>query len=229
MKESKRSLMLTMQDCAVLFDLDGVIVDTKEEHFESFAQLGVEAGYTISEEQFCHVFGWRNDEIFPFLYGESLPEERIRWLADRKEAIFRDLVRDHITALPGVPELIPALHTAGFQLSIGTSTPRDNVDLILAALKLRPYFAAIVTGDDVQKGKPDPEVFLRGAEQLHIPPQQCVVVEDAVAGVQAAINGGMQSLAVTTNHPRQSLCKASRVVDSLAEVSPADIFALLQI
>lgn len=101
--------------------------------------------------------------------------------------------------------------------------------IILAALKLRPYFAAIVTGDDVQKGKPDPEVFLRGAEQLHIPPQQCVVVEDAVAGVQAAINGGMQSLAVTTNHPRQSLCKASRVVDSLAEVSPADIFALLQI
>lgn len=219
--------MLTPEQCGVIFDLDGVIVDTKAAHYASFVQLGDEAGYTISPDQFKQVFGRRNNDIFPILYGHALPEAEIERLSDRKEAIFRELVRGRVRALPGVAELLPALHTAGFHLAIGTSTPRANVNLILSELHLLYYFPIIVSAEDVTRGKPDPQVFLLAAKGLLVPPAQCVVVEDAVAGVQAALAGGMRALAVTTNHPRAALSHATRVVESLAEIAPEEVLAML--
>ncbi len=101
--------MLSPNQCGVIFDLDGVIVDTKDAHYLSFLQLGREAGYTITPDDFKHLFGRRNNDIFPILYGHSLPPEEIERLSDRKEEIFRDIVRGHVTALPGVCALLPAL------------------------------------------------------------------------------------------------------------------------
>jgi beta-phosphoglucomutase len=219
--------MLTPTQCAVLFDNDGVIVDTAEGHFQSFAQLGAEEGYAISRAQFAGLFGRHNRDIFPILLGHALPEDELTRLADRKEAIFRELIAGKITALPGVQALLPALKAAGFAIAMGTSTPRANVDLILDALGLAPYFDAIISAEDVTRGKPDPQVFLLGAERLGMPPARCVVVEDAVAGVQAAKAGGMKALAVTTNHPREALSQADRVVDSLTEVGPEDFLTLV--
>ncbi|OPZ85865.1 MAG: Phosphorylated carbohydrates phosphatase [bacterium ADurb.Bin429] len=219
--------MLTPAQCAVLFDNDGVIVDTAEGHYQSFALLGKDEGYTVTREQFAGLFGRHNRDIFPILIGHALPDDEIARLADRKEALFRELVKDSIAALPGVLALLPALKAAGFHVAMGTSTPRANVDLILGALGLAPYFDTIVSAEDVTRGKPDPQVFLLGAERLGIPPARCVVVEDAVAGVQAAKRGGMKALGVTTNHPREALSEADRVVDSLSEVGPADFLALL--
>jgi HAD superfamily hydrolase (TIGR01509 family) len=213
--------------CAVIFDLDGVIVDTKEAHQASFVALGAEVGYTVTDEEFRHIFGRRNEEIFPLLFGQPLPTERVAWLADRKEAIFRDLIRGKICPLPGVLTLLPALRAAGFHLAIGSSTPRANVDLILASLEITDLFEVIISAENVTQGKPDPQVFCLGAARMGIPPAQCMVVEDAVAGVEAARNGGMQALAVTTNHARAALHAAHRVVDSLEEVTPAEILALI--
>jgi len=212
----------------VLFDLDGVIVDSKEAHFLAFKQLGEEVGYPFTRETFTKIFGRHNNDIFPILFGHPLPQERIDELGDRKEAIVRDLIRGHVEPLPGVATLIPALRAAGFHLAIGTSTPLANVELILGELGLRNYFQVIVSAEDVTRGKPNPQVFLLGAERLGIPPACCVVVEDAVAGVQAAHNGGMKALAVTTNHSREALSRAECVVDSLEEVGPADFLALLE-
>lgn len=140
----------------------------------------------------------------------------------------RDIIRGKVTALPGVLRLLPALRAAGFHLGIGTSTPRANVELILSSLGVTGLFQVIISSEDVTKGKPDPQVFLAGAERLGIPPARCVVVEDAVAGVQAALNGGMKAVGVTANHPREALGHATRVVDSLAELTPEDFLALLQ-
>jgi beta-phosphoglucomutase len=220
--------MLSPDQCAVLFDLDGVIVDSKEAHFQAFKQLGEEVGYDFTHDTFTKIFGRHNNDIFPILFGSPLPQERIDELADRKEDIVRDLIRGKVEALPGVAALIPALQEAGFHLAIGTSTPLPNVELILGELGLREYFQQIVSAEDVTEGKPHPQVFLLGAERLGIPPERCVVVEDAVAGVQAAHNGGMKALAVTTNHPREALGKAERVVDSLEEVGPEDFLRLMQ-
>lgn len=221
--------MLSPEQCGVIFDLDGVIVDTKEAHFVSFVQLGTEAGYSISPEQFKHTFGRRNNDIFPILYGHALPPAEIERLSERKEAIFRDRVRGRVSALPGVNTLLPALQAAGFHLAIGTSTPRANVELILSELHFDRYFDAIVSAEEVTCGKPDPQVFLLAAARLQMPPAHCVVIEDAVAGVEAALAGGMKALAVTTNHSRDALSHATRVVDSLAEVAPEDFLAMLQV
>ncbi len=220
--------MLTPAQCGVIFDLDGVIVDTKEAHHASFSQLGAEVGYSISSEQFQHIFGMHNNSIFPYLYGCQLQAAEIEMLADRKEALFRAVIHGKITALPGVTELLPALVAAGFKLAIGTSTPLANVDLILGELNFAQYFTAISSAEDVTIGKPNPQVFLIAAQRLGIAPARCVVVEDAIAGVDAALAGGMVPLAVTTNHPRPALEHAARVVDSLAEVGPAEMLGLLQ-
>lgn len=220
--------MYSASSCAVIFDLDGVIVDSKDAHYASFVQLGHEAGYPFTEQQFRDTFGRRNEEIFPLLYGRPLPEAQVRELAERKEAIFRDMVRGRVLPLPGVVALLAGLAQAGFHRALGTSTPRENVTLILRDLQLESYFEAIVSAEDVTKGKPDPQVFCLGAARLGIAPARCVVVEDAVAGVAAALNGGMKALAVTTNHPRASLCAAHRVVDSLAEVGAEDLLAMIK-
>ena len=219
--------MVQACDCAALFDLDGVIVDTKEAHFAAFRQLGHEEGYAVTEAQFRYAFGRRNEEIFPYLYQSELPRERVAWLADRKEAIFREMIAGCVQPLPGVTTLLPALRDAGFHLAIGTSTPRENVMQILGELHFSDFFAAIISAEDVSHGKPHPEVFSSGAQRLGIAPAHCVVVEDAVAGVEAALRGGMQALAVTTNHSREALADAHRVVDSLAEVGPEDFLALV--
>lgn len=211
----------------VLFDLDGVIVDTKAAHLASFTQLGEEEGYVMTPEIFKGIFGRHNSDIFPILYGHALPAERVDWLSDRKEAIFRDTIRGRITALPGVADLLPALQAAGIPMAIGTSTPRANVDMILGDLDFTGYFTGIVSAENVTKGKPDPQVFLLAAEVVHRPPARCVVVEDAVAGVHAALAGGMKALAVTTNHTRAALHEATRIVDSLAEVGPEDFVAMV--
>lgn len=220
-------MMFFAQDCAVLFDLDGVIVDTGLAHHASFRQLGEEEGYQISDELFRSLFGRRNEEIFPILFNSTLPDDRVAMLSDRKEEIFRAIIVGRVQPLPGVLSLLPALNQAGFQLAIGSSTPRANIEQILLELNLKKYFAAIISAENVSHGKPHPEVFLNGARALGVPPEQCVVVEDAVAGVEAALRGGMSPLAVTTNHSRSALAAAHRVVDSLAEVTPDDILQLI--
>lgn len=219
--------MFLAKDCAVLFDLDGVIVDSGLAHHASFRQLGEEVGYQISDELFQSLFGRRNEEIFPILFNSSLPADQVAMLGDRKEEIFRSIIIGKVQPLPGVTTLLPALCEAGFQLAIGTSTPRANVEQIINELKLTQYFTAIISAENVTHGKPHPEVFSNGAAALGVPPAQCVVVEDAVAGVEAALRGGMSALAVTTNHSRAALAAAHRVVDSLAEVTPDDFLALI--
>jgi len=219
--------MLSPAACGVLFDLDGVIVDSKAAHEAAFARLGEDAGYAFSHETFVRIFGMHNTDIFPILFGHALPPEEIDALSARKEALVRELLRGRVQILPGVQALLPALKAAGFRLAIGTSTHRENVTLILHELGLADCFDAIASAEDVQRGKPDPQVFLIAARRLGLPPARCVVVEDAVAGVQAAHAGGMAALAVTTNHAREALAAAERVVDSLEEVGPEDFLALI--
>jgi beta-phosphoglucomutase len=219
--------MLSPDQCAVLFDLDGVIVDSKEVHYLAFKRFAEEQGLPFSRALFQKLFGMHNNDIFPIMFGRPLPQEQIDQMAEHKEAFVREMLHGHVEALPGAKQFILALYEAGFHLAIGTSTPRANLELILNELELCAYFQALVSAENVKEGKPNPQVFLLGAQALGILPDRCVVVEDAVPGVQAAHNGGMKALAVTTNHSREALDHAERVVDSLEEVGPADVLHLL--
>jgi beta-phosphoglucomutase family hydrolase len=207
--------------------MDGVIADTAACHLQAWQRLWAEQGVAFTAEQFRRTFGQRTTEILRGILGPDVPAEEVCALGERKEAYCRELLRRQLHVLPGVRELLAALEQAGFRQALASSAPRQNVDLILEALDVGRYFSAVVSEADVTLGKPNPQIFLLAATRLGVEPRRCLVIEDAVAGVQAAKSAGMRCLAVTTTHPGARLAAADRVVQSLAEVGVADIEALL--
>ncbi len=178
---------------AVIFDWDGVVIDSEDFHRRSWDLLAAEEGLVIPPGAFDASFGMRNQQILPdiFQWVEAGDGERIQALADRKEVLYRQIIREErIDPLPGVVELLRELAAAKIPTSVGSSTPRENIETVMDVIGVRDLFQAIVAADDVRRGKPDPEVFLTAAERLGQPPVQAVVIEDAHVGIEAARPGG---------------------------------------
>ena len=207
---------------AVIFDVDGVLVDSYTPHFRSWQILAAQHNREYTEAEFIAGFGRPSREVIVEQWPDkSLDEQELRELADRKESIFRELISSHFPAMDGATELVKQFHAEKFDLAIGSSAPRDNIELILERLAIGPMLSAHVTGDDVTAGKPDPQVFLLAAEGLHIPPARCAVVEDSAAGVKAARAAGMTVIGlVSTGHSQEELSDADVVVNSLRTISP---------
>ena len=203
---------------AVIWDLDGVIIDSANEHRLAWYRLAQEENVPYSDEQFWATFGWRNDAIMPTLFG-PLSAEHADALANRKEAYFRELIGETAHALPGAIELMSALHEAGYKQAMGTSTPMANVELISNALGLNRYLSAFASGEMVPRGKPAPDIFLKAAGLLQVEPRHSLVIEDAVAGVQAAHAGGMYAIAVVGERDLPGLRAAELMVKDLTEVN----------
>jgi beta-phosphoglucomutase family hydrolase len=221
--------MRAVQNLAVIFDWDGVIVDSSRAHETAWEQLGAETGRALPAGHFKAGFGRKNEHIIPHILGwDLLPAEVVR-LGRRKEELYRDVLRQSgIEPLPGVREFLRALNAAGVPCAVGSSTERLNIDTIMGVIGLGACFATIVSADDVTKGKPDPQVFLLGAQRLGVPAARCVVFEDAFAGLEAARAGGMKAIAVATTHPAAALIsRADRVVRRMDEVTVADLRALV--
>lgn len=211
----------------VLFDWDGVVIDSSSQHERSWELLAAERGLSLPEGHFKAGFGKKNEVIIPAL-GWSSDPDMVRELADRKEELYRSLVAaEGVVVLPGARELLSALKEAGIPRAVGSSTPRGNLDALFAATGLDSFFDAVVCGSDVTHGKPHPEVFLAGAQRLALRPERCVVIEDAFAGIEAARNAGMKVIGVATTHPMESLAGCDLAVRSLAEVTLPAIAALL--
>jgi beta-phosphoglucomutase len=216
-----------MPKLAVIFDLDGVLVDSYRAHFVSWTRLYSELGVQYGEAAFAADFGRTSRDILRRTLGEQLSDERIRALDERKESLFRDELRTNFPPMDGGVELIEALADDGFLLAVGSSGPPENISLCLEKLGRRGKFTAIVTGKDVTRGKPDPQVFELAARRLDVPPSECAVVEDAVHGVEAAKRAGMVSVGLTGTVERAALAAADLVVDSLRELSPERLRTLL--
>lgn len=206
----------------VIFDWDGVVIDSSAQHERSWELLAEEIQKPLPAGHFKAGFGKKNQEIIPSLLHWSSDPEEIQRLGDRKEVLYRELVREQgVAVLPGARELLTALQEARILRSVGSSTPRSNLDAIFAATGLDQLFDAVVCGDDVQNGKPAPDVFLLAAEKLGLPPSDCLVIEDAHVGIEAAHRAGIKVLAVATTHPLEELSRADAAVSSLAGITPA--------
>lgn len=221
-----------MHTLAIIWDVDGTLVDTAEQHFRAWAKLAAEIGQPFTRADFAATFGMRNPEILRKLFFPDADDARCAELGARKEDLYRASVRDEGTQLlPGVASLLAAFAAAGWPQAVGSSAPPGNLDLLLGLTDTRRYFAAVVSGDDVRRGKPDPEVFLTAAAKLGAAPNRCVVFEDAVAGVEAAKAGGMACVAVTFvgHHPAEKLraAGADLVVASLEAVTVEHVAALV--
>ena len=174
-----------------------------------------------------HIRGRTSRDILRRNFGNDLSDERARELDERKEALYREIIRANFPAMDGSAELVEALAADGFRVAIGSSGPPENVALVLEQFTAGRRIDAVVTGADVTRGKPDPQVFLLAAERLGVPPASCAVVEDAVHGVTAALRAGMAAIALTGTLEREALSAADAVVDSLRQLSPQRIRALI--
>jgi beta-phosphoglucomutase family hydrolase len=215
------------QSRAVLWDMDGVIVDSGVYHMRSWQETFHQTGITFTDENFKHVFGMRNDEIIRAMLGKDFTQEKFEAIAQAKEVAFRRLITDNIKALPGVLKLLADINAVGFQQALVSSTPMENIDLITGKLGIKGYFRHIISGYDVTEGKPSPQCYLLAAQRLSVSPEDCMVIEDAVAGVRAAKNGGMKCIAVTNTHPAASLIEADLIVTSLEVVNVGTVEQVL--
>jgi beta-phosphoglucomutase family hydrolase len=203
---------------AVLWDMDGVIADTADYHYNAWREVFAERGVKFSRADFMKYFGRRHDTIIRFALGKKISSDELEKITEKKQALFRRNVVKNIRPMPGAVELIRSLNQNGIKTAIASSAVPANIDVILKGLGIENAFQAIVYGTEVAEGKPSPLVFQLAAKKLGVKPGDCVVIEDAIAGVAAAKRAGMKCLAVTNSHSSESLKKADLIVDSLEKV-----------
>jgi len=218
---------LWLPNLGVIFDMDGVLVDSADAHLQSWKLLAGELQRTIDDSLFTRTFGRTNADIVPLLFGDVTPLE-LRRLADRKEELYRDLVRDNPPIVAGAQRLIAELHAAGVRLAIGSSGPPLNIALMCDALEAQGTIPHIVSGDDITRGKPDPEVFDKACAKLDLPPERCVVIEDAPVGIQAAKAAGAFAVAVLIHHSAAAFPTADLLVRQLSDLTVEAIASLVE-
>ncbi|WP_224994355.1 HAD family phosphatase [Cesiribacter sp. SM1] len=214
---------------AVLFDMDGVIVDSNPYHRLAFQSFLKQHNIVLSEDELkTKVFGRTNKEIMSYIFKEDVSLEQTEAWADEKEAIFRDLYKGDIKAVRGLLPFLQSLKANGIATAVGTSAPLANLDFVLDILNIRQYFDVLIHSKDVTHGKPHPEVYLKAADLLRVDVSQCIVIEDSLPGVQAGLNAGMKVIGITTTHTPQELQDTDLVIQDFEGMSVEKIQAVLR-
>lgn len=211
----------------VLWDMDGVLVDTGDFHYQAWRHTLDLYDIPFSRQQFNETFGMNNWSILLLLVGPQLDQETYTRISNQKEEAFRQGICGKVQLLPGIKAALEYLKSRGIHQAIASSAPPENIAALVDELHLRESFEAVVSAY-AMAGKPAPDVFLAAAQAIGVEPRDCLVIEDAVLGVKAAKQAGMACLAVTNTHPAESLRQADRVVDSLLEINNADWDSLLR-
>ena len=210
---------------AVLWDMDGVIVDTYHGHLVAWKQALAEAGVDFTEETFLQTFGMNNRLILTHVFGREPSETRLSQISNRKEELFRRDMKNTVKVLPGVIDWLGKFKTWNVRQAVASSAPQANIDAILGEFSLREYFDADVAGEKM-RGKPYPDIFLLAAERLGANPAECLVIEDSVAGVEAAKKAGCACLAVLTTNQGEALAGADLVIEDLTRLSEQELLDL---
>lgn len=208
-----------------IFDLDGVITDTAEYHYRGWKRLAEEEGLAFTREDNEHLRGIpRRESLMLILKDRVYSEAQIIEMMERKNRYYLQFIKEISPRdlLPGAKELLGEIRAAGLKNALGSAS--KNAGEVLDRLGIRPLFDAIADGHSVQRQKPAPDLFLHAARQLNLLPEECVVVEDAAAGIDAAINGGFHAVGIG---PRERVGQAQAVFPSLSGVRLADLLEAL--
>lgn len=204
--------------------MDGVIVDTNPYHKISLKQFCEKYGYRLNEEDLISkIYGRTNNEWIRNIFG-PLAKEKILELGEEKEAMFRAIYKDVIEPLPGLDDFLMGLEEKNIPKAIGTSAPRSNVDFVLEHTHLKKYFTTILDQSDVEHGKPDPEIYLKVAHRLGFQPQQCIVFEDSLSGVESAQRAGAKVVGVATTHSQEELVHTDLVISDFEGLEPLELY-----
>jgi HAD superfamily hydrolase (TIGR01509 family) len=215
---------------AVIFDMDGVLIDSNPFHLRKWAGFLKEHGIPFDEEKLAEiVLGPANETTLRRYFGEQITPKQIQELSEEVEAEFRRAIAAHARPFPGARSLIEACDAQGILMAVASCAISKNVEFLVTALELRPYFQAILSRDDISYAKPDPEIYFRTAAKLGIEPAACVVFEDSFVGVEAAKRAGMKCVAIASSFPAEDLRQGTRadlVVPSFEVVSLETLRAL---
>lgn len=204
----------------VIFDLDGVVVDGTECDFSAWKQVFSELGLECSYETYKGFLGMKGSEIVKKYSPREMTDKEAELMDDRKEDYFIECARKGgISLTKGVKGLLESLSKEGIVIGLATAAKKRKAEVILEQLEVKGYFNAVVTSDDVSKGKPNPDMFLKAAEKLGLTPEECIVIEDAPNGIQAAKNAGMKCIGITTTHKKEELKEADKVINFFDELT----------
>ena len=211
-----------------IFDMDGTLVDNMRFHSQAWMALFESLGIHLEADEFQRrTAGKTNPEILRKFTGCDLTDGEIQVLSDQKENFYRDLYRPHLKATTGLLPFLRQAQELNIPMGLATAAGQENIAFILNELKLGDFFCAIVGAEDIQKGKPDPEIFIKSAYKLHAQPEDCIVFEDSLFGVEAAQRAGMRAVFITTSHQPEDLGNQPTVMLAVPDFSSLDIKVLV--
>jgi HAD superfamily hydrolase (TIGR01509 family) len=214
-----------MSNFGIIFDIDGTMVNNTPYHRNAWFELCRRYNIPMDHESYHQKIHARsNDKIVPALFGEHVDNAFVRRIEDEKESYYRQSFKPVMKATPGLLPLLKELCRHSIPCAAASNSPRENVDFVLDELNIRSYFKAVTFRDLVRVGKPDPELFLKAAEGLGLPPHRCLVFEDSASGFKAARAAGMSYIAITfcaDPHDLTEAHDAAAIRHDFTELNPA--------
>jgi beta-phosphoglucomutase family hydrolase len=199
---------------AVIFDLDGTLIDNNSYHLETWKKYLEKSGRSISDEEFNANFNGRtNQDVIEYIYGKKISKEKSLKYTLEKEALYREIYQPYIKPVFGLLELLEIVQTKKIPMAIATSGIQPNIDFMFEHIPIKKYFEVVVNSSHITKGKPDPEIYMKTASLLGVPAKNCLVFEDAVVGIKSAKAAGMKVIAIATTHPKEELSEADMIVE----------------
>jgi beta-phosphoglucomutase family hydrolase len=203
-----------------IFDMDGTMIDNMRFHTAAWVKLLAESDLEVDVEEFIrHGSGKPTHELLSEMFGDRMTEEERIQFAQKKEVLYRDIYRPHLKPIEGLTQFLTLAKARGIPLAIASSARQPNIEFILRGLELEGMFEVVIGASAVKRGKPDPEMFLLAANRLRLPPERCIVFEDAIAGIQAAGGAGMKTVVIATQLSEAEACQFPNVIAVLENYS----------
>lgn len=217
-----------MSEYGVIFDMDGVLVDSNSAHRESIQKFCIKYNRPFSDEYFREqICGRPNGEWIPDVF-DQLTDQEIFQLAEEKERIFRAIFNPESSVISGLFDFLDLLKDQQIRIAVATSATRENADYILSELSINHYFDAVLNSSHIENGKPHPEIYLKAAEAIRFPPAKCVIFEDSLVGVKAGIESGAKVIGVTSTHSPEEMSSCNRVIADFTGLSPGMLEKLIK-
>ncbi|MEO5908150.1 MAG: HAD family phosphatase [Ginsengibacter sp.] len=199
---------------AVIFDLDGTLIDNNSYHRRTWEKYLERRGKKISEEEFnANMNGRTNEDAIKYIFGKEITQEEAMKYTLEKESLYREIYQPFIKPISGLIDFLETLKSKNLPMAIATSGIQPNIDFLFENIPIKKYFKAVVNSSHIKKGKPDSEIYLKAALLLDVPPKNCLVFEDAVVGIKSAKAAGMKVIAIATTQPKEELFEADLIVN----------------